>query len=83
MIRRRVGEKIAVGYKTALKKKFAVLQIAAEVGGGQVERVSEKAGVGQRAKLRSDKLERTRPLDAAQPRLPLERLAASRHVSWP
>ena len=47
MIRRRVGKKIAVGYKTALKEKFAVLQIAAEVGGGQLERVREKAGVGR------------------------------------
>ena len=43
MIRRRVGEKIGVGDKTALKKKSAVLQIAAEARCGQVELVSEKA----------------------------------------
>jgi hypothetical protein len=45
MIRRRVGEKIGVGYETALKKQLAVLQVAAEVAGGQIDRVSEKAGV--------------------------------------
>ena len=54
MIRRRVGEKIGVGYETAVKKQLAVLQVAAEVAGGEIDRVSEKAGVDERAKLRSD-----------------------------
>ena len=56
MIRRGVGIEIRVGDEAVLEEKLAVLQVAAEVAYGEVDRVSQKAGVNRQKRCRQASL---------------------------